>query len=177
MRGRKCHGARKAKYRVFRLRSLKRARRANKIHARNKWQFHHGPYEVNANWPWLFEGGVGKMKQRACKQDVPNHTEGVYPIGFGAFFVVASGGSRREVAIFRVPSRLVPPPHNTHDQDVGSVWRFKPLLHRGHKIGRQTGFGRKCWGAYRWWRATGGHAGGMWPSWDPQHRTPVDPST
>jgi len=46
-----------------------------------------------------------------------------------------------------------------------------------HKPGRGGAFRRGCWGAFIHFKLTSRFGPGLWPAWDPKHRTPVDPDT
>lgn len=109
------------------------------------------------------------------------HPKAVPPLSkpptIGLCYVGGGWGSPPHNAM-NPPSVATPPPHDAHADHGSITGQVRSVRYRGHKAGRQNGYQRQLWGAYRYWRSHFSETTGerLWPPWDPEHRTPVDPN-
>ena len=177
MRGRKNHGKRWAQHIIRGIRYRNRARR--QFQSGVRW------WSVDT-WP------VGHWKRKpvyavhwqAYRQPPRKDFAGFKRYVHSPFFPVVPNLHILD-AYYKVPPLLyfVPPipqglvPHSSHPIQPYLGCALRLVTCRGHKVGRRPKGTRAMWAAYIHFKVTLRHGMGMWPSWDPKHRTPVDPAT
>lgn len=173
MKGRKNHGVRYGIYLQRRAKYQRIGLRPGKVHHYKKWQGGGIAKHVNRNFPWHFQATGARQRKTDERRHKPTFGRGHYPFGPGVYLDIFAWPQQRGVTVkFTAP--FWPHKRHTSINGPGSPPFFaRPCKWRGKKLDKMDGSKRKNWLAYRYWRARGGPGGGVWPIWDPQHRTPI----
>jgi hypothetical protein len=119
------------------------------------------------------DAGTKKMPAHAAWDETTDH-HSLLGTPSAWLKVVTHDGRHKTPHVHAVPPINVSSHgHVEHPKFALLGFHVRAVKSATHQPGRGGAFRRGCWGAFIHWKLSG-H---LWPSWDPKHRTPVDPDT
>ncbi len=172
MRGRHDHGVRRALWKKRKKRYLRRAQRE----------------QASGSLETYIDGYTGVLVHRHSPkrhtrrytypspslEDVITEPHGG-PIIFGTPFAYTVAPATHFIPPHihaTPPTTTLGPHHRSHSKLAVLDYHHRSVIHRGRQTRHLTGRQRASWAAFLFWKKHGGFFGGVWPSWDPDHRTP-----
>ncbi len=172
--GRHNHGVRLALWKNRRRRYMRRHQRAWGSSGHYKYTSILGGPVVVVHRRHIDVGVVGDLMPSHREWD--KTTDHAYLLGMlhGWPFVVTRDGRHKCPHIHGIPTINVSLTGHVLRPSFALVgFHVRAVQPARHQPGRGGAFRRGCWGAFIHQKLNSG----LWPSWDPKHRTPIDPAT